>query len=251
VSTMETPPPPPETAVPPAPPERRCPRCGSTLAPDQEWCLACGAAADTEVVEARGWRVPLYLGGGLAALAVIGVILAIVALASRNDEVSPTPTPVASAAPPGATPAPSPLATQTPLPSTTASPDPNATVSPDPNATASPDPSATASPEATPTQDPNQDSGTGSTFPDWSGTDGWTVIIESSKTLEGAEKVATEAESSGLSGVGILDSSEHASLNGGFQVVFVSEYTSKSDAEAALSDARKKYPDAYVREIAG
>ena len=33
------------------------------------------------MVEARGWRVPLYLGGGLAALAVIGVILAIVALA--------------------------------------------------------------------------------------------------------------------------------------------------------------------------
>src|SRR5215218_4945294 len=110
---METPPPPPETAVPPAPPERRCPRCGSALAPDQEWCLACGAAADTEVVEARGWRVPLYLGGGLAALAVIGVILAIVALASRNDVVSenPTPTP-SSAAPPAATP--SPLATTTP-----------------------------------------------------------------------------------------------------------------------------------------
>jgi predicted nucleic acid-binding Zn ribbon protein len=246
VSTMETPPPPPpETAVPPAPPERRCPRCGSALAPDQEWCLSCGAAADTEVVEARGWRVPLYLGGGLAALAVIGVILAIVALASRNDEVQPTATPVASAAPPGATPAPSPLATQTPLPSVTASPDPNATVSPDPSATASPEASPTA------TADPNQQSGDGSTFPDWSGTDGWTVIIESSKTQSGAEKVASEAESSGLPRVGILDSSQHSSLNGGYHVVFVSEYTSKSDAEAALSDAKKKYPDAYVRKITG
>jgi septal ring-binding cell division protein DamX len=250
---MESPPPPPETAVPPAPPERRCPRCGSALAPDQEWCLACGAAADTEVVEARGWRVPLYLGGGLAALAVIGVILAIVALASRNDEVNPTPTPVASAAPPGATPAPStvPLPTQTALPSTTASPDPNATVSPDPNATASPDPSATASPAPTATTDPNTDSGSGSTFPDWSGTDGWTVIIESSTTQSGAEKVATDAESKGLSGVGILDSSEHSSLNGGYHVVFVSEYTTKADAEAALDDAKSKYPDAYVRKISG
>jgi predicted nucleic acid-binding Zn ribbon protein len=253
VSTMESPPPPPETAVPPAPPERRCPRCGSALAADQEWCLACGAAADTEVVEARGWRVPLYLGGGLAALAVLGVILAIVALASRNDEVDPTPTPVASAAPPAPTPAPStaPLPTETPLPSTTASPDPNATVSPDPNASPSPEPSATASPEASATTDPNTDSGTGSTFPDWSGTDGWTVIIESSKSVSGAEKVATEAESSGLSGVGILDSSEHSSLNGGYHVVFVSEYTSKSDAEAALPDAKAKYPDAYVRKISG
>jgi hypothetical protein len=236
-------------SVPSAPPERRCPRCGSTLAPDQEWCLACGAAADTEVVEARGWRVPLYLGGGLAALAVLGVILAIVALASRNDQVTPTATPVASAAPPGATPAPSaaPLATQTPLPNTTPSPDPNATVSPDPNASPSPDPSATASPEATATTDPN----TGSTFPDWSGTDGWTVIIESSKSKSGAEKVATEAQSGGLSGVGILDSSQHSSLNGGYQVVFVGEYTSKADAEAALKDAKSKYRDAYVRKITG
>jgi cytoskeletal protein RodZ len=244
-------------SVPPAPPERRCPRCGSTLAPDQEWCLSCGAAADTEVVEARGWRVPLYLGGGLAALAALGVILAIVALASRNDEVSPTATPVASAVPPGPTPAPStvPLPTQTALPSTTASPDPNATatVSPDPNATASPDPNATASPEATATAttDPNTDSGTGSTFPDWSGTDGWTVIIESSKTQSGAEKVATAAETKGLTGIGILDSSQHSSLNGGYHVVFVGEYTSKSDAEAALGDAKSKYPDAYVRKITG
>ena len=103
VSTMETPPTDPN-AIQPGPPERRCPRCGSTLAPDQEWCLSCGAAAGTEVVEASGWRVPLYLGGGLAPLAVIGVILAIVALASQKDEVAqnPTPSPGASAAPPGA-----------------------------------------------------------------------------------------------------------------------------------------------------
>src|SRR5690348_8689071 len=103
MSTMETPPP--EMPVPPEVAERRCPRCGSALAPEQEWCLHCGAAAGTEVVEASGWRVPLYLGGGLAALAVLGVILAIVALASRNDVVAgnptPTPTPSASAVPPG------------------------------------------------------------------------------------------------------------------------------------------------------
>src|SRR3954452_16145384 len=103
MSTTETPPP--ETPVQAGPPDRRCPRCGSTLATDQEWCLHCGAAAGTEVVEARGWRVPLYLGGGLAARAVIGVILAIIALANRNDVVpdNPTPTPSPSAVPPGAT----------------------------------------------------------------------------------------------------------------------------------------------------
>src|SRR3954462_11162034 len=108
MSTTQTPPP--DAPPPVGPPERRCPRCGSTLSQDQEWCLACGAAAGTEVVEAEGWRVPLYLGGGLVALAVIGVILAIVALSSQKQEVSPTPTPVASV-PPGASATVSPIPT--------------------------------------------------------------------------------------------------------------------------------------------
>src|SRR4051812_8558842 len=116
---METPPP--ETPVQPGPPERRGPRGGGNLAAEPEGGPHCGAAAGTEVVEARGWRVPLYLGGGLAALAVIGVILAIIALANRNDVVAdnPTPTPSPSAVPPGATATTPPLATTTPLPTTT------------------------------------------------------------------------------------------------------------------------------------
>src|SRR5881398_1582275 len=97
-------PPPHEPAPPPAPPERRCPRCGSTLGPDQEWCLACGAAAETEVAEPRGWRVPIVLGGGLGLLALLGVILLIVALANGPDKLAPgTPTPTPSAAAPAPT----------------------------------------------------------------------------------------------------------------------------------------------------
>jgi septal ring-binding cell division protein DamX len=254
MSTMETPPP--ETPVQPGPPERRCPRCGSALAADQEWCLNCGAAAGTEVVEARAWRVPLYLGGGLAALAVIGVILAIVALASRNDVVAgnPTPTPAASV-PPGATSTAPPLATETPLPSTTA--DPNATPSPDPNATVSPDPNASPSPtesstpEPTPTEDPGTiDEGNGSTFPDWSGADGdYTIILESASTRAKAEKAAQKAQDAGMADVGILDSSDYSSLNAGYQVVFTGVYTSKSDAEDALSSARSEVKDAYIKQI--
>src|SRR4051812_39472338 len=170
MSTMETPPPETPTPVQAGPPERRCPRCGSNLAADQEWCLNCGAAAGTEVVEPRGWKVPLYLGGGLAALALLGVILAIVALASRNDVVAddPTPTPSASAVPPGASTTPPPLATGTPLASVTPTPsattDPNAspTATVDPNASPSPTETATASPTAT--EDPGTtESGTGDT----------------------------------------------------------------------------------------
>jgi septal ring-binding cell division protein DamX len=257
---METPPPPDASVPPQQPVERRCPRCGSTLAADQEWCLNCGAAAQTEVVEARGWRVPLYLGGGLAALAVIGVILAIVALASRNDVVAgPTPTPSA-AAPPASTA--SPLPTLTPLPSTTASPspttspDPNATTTPDPNATASPSPteSPTAEPTTTPDDSGNTGSGEGSTgtgsFPGWTGADGdYTIIIESAKSTSQAEKVAQKAQDAGHSDVGILNSSDYSSLNGGYQVVFVGTYSSKSEAQDALSDVRSDFKDAYVRQI--
>ncbi len=256
MSTMETPQP--ETPVQAGPPERRCPRCGSNLAVDQEWCLNCGAAAGTEVVEARGWRVPLYLGGGLAALAVIGVILAIVALASRNDVVAgdPTPTPSASAVPPGATATEPPLATTTPLPSTTADPLASPTTTADPNATPTASPTATAdateSPTAEPTatEDPNTGTGTGSTFPDWSGADGdYTIIIESAKSRSGAEKIAQKAQDANLTDVGILDSGSYSSLNAGYQVVFTGVYTSKKDAQDALSGVQSDFKDAYVRQI--
>jgi septal ring-binding cell division protein DamX len=242
---METPPTDPNV-VPPGPPERRCPRCGSALAPDQEWCLSCGAAAGTEVVEARGWRVPLYLGGALAALAVIGVILAIVALSSQKDEVAqnPTPSPGASAQPPGATP--SPLPTLTPAPS--ASVDPNPTPTTDPNVT--PTPTAEASPtvtvEPSPTVDPDPGTGTGG----FTGADGdYTVIIESATSQSAADKVAADAESKNLTDVGVLNSDDYSSLNGGYYVVFVCSYASKSDAEDALDGIKSDYPDAYVRQI--
>ena len=247
MSTMETPPPP-DASVPPARPERRCPRCGSTLAADQEWCLSCGAAAGTEVVEARGWRVPLYLGGGLAALAVLGVILAIIALASRKEEVAqnppPQPTPSVAAPPatsPTATATVAPLETSTPAPTTSPQASPTTTpgATPSPGATTTPSPSATPSPTT---------SATG-TFPGWTGGDGYTIIIESNKTQAGAEKVAKQAQDKGQSGVGILNSSDYSSLNGGYYVVFVGTYTSKSEAESALDGVRADFSDAYVRRI--
>jgi septal ring-binding cell division protein DamX len=255
MSTMETPG---TEQVPAGPPERRCPRCGSVLSFDQEWCLHCGAAAGTEVVEASGWRVPIYLGGGLAALAVIGVILAIVALANQKQEVAqkPAPTPGASAV------APLPTTTVVPTPTT----DPLATVTPDPNAT--PDPFESVTPE--PTEDPGFDDGTeddgtddgfdegteddgfstdtSSSFPDWSGTDGYTVIIKSATSLSAAERAARSAEEKGHS-VGILNSDDYASLNGGYYVVFVGEYATKSEAEDALAGVKADFPDAYVRQV--
>jgi SPOR domain len=229
-------PPPHDAAVPPAPPERRCPRCGSTLAPDQEWCLACGAAAETEVAEPRGWRVPIALGGGLGLLALIGVVLPIVALANGPDKLAsttPTPTPTAAA------PAPTTVPTATPFPTATTSP--GATVTPAPGATVTPTPSTTATPSATAT------TGSGS-FPGWTGGDGWTIIIESATTQSKAESVASSAQTQGLT-PGILKSDDYSSLNAGYWVVFSGHYASKSEAQSSLDGVRAKFADAYVRKI--
>jgi hypothetical protein len=229
VSTVT--PPPPEHPVPPAPPERRCPRCGSVLAPEQEWCLACGAAADTEVAEPRGWRVPIMLTGGLGLLALIGVILLIIALSGGPEKLATaTPTPSA-AVPPATTPTPtSAVPTSSPLPTVT------------PGATATPGATTTPVPSSTPTT-----SGS-STYPGWTGGDGWTIIVESATTLEKAESVAANAQSEGES-PGILKSDDFSSLNAGYWVVFLGDYSSKSEAQDNLDAIRDKRPDAYVRQI--
>src|SRR5947209_18800601 len=178
-----SPPPHDDATVPPPPQERRCPRCGSTLASDQEWCLACGAAAETEVAEPRGWRVPIVLSGGLGLLGLIGVVLLIIALANGPDKLgaaTPTPTPSAAAPVPTTTPVP----TATPFP--TATTPPGATVTPSPGATTTPSPSTTAVPTTT------------GSFPGWTGGNGWTIIIESATSQSKAESVAQQAQSQGL-----------------------------------------------------
>lgn len=237
MSTMETPP---ETPVPEGPPERHCPRCGSTLAPDQEWCLACGAAADTTVAEARGWRVPLYLGGSLAALGIIGVVLAIVALSNRKEEQPPpqaaNPTPSAAA--------PAPTTTAAPLPTTTPAP----TVTPEPTDTIEPEPTTEPTDEFTP--EPTEDPGTTTgSFPGWSGADGdYTVILKSTTSRSAAEDFAQQVQDAGHD-VGILKSDDYSSLNSGYWVVFSGTYTSESEARSALRDLRSEYSDAYIRQI--
>src|SRR5262245_45455177 len=210
---MQTPPPPDA----PAPPERRCPRCGHAMSPDQEWCLACGAAASTEVAEPRGWRVPIMLAGGLVLLAIIGVVLALVALGGGGEKLE-TPTPTPQAAVPTTSPIPTASATVSPLPTESAIPTETAS------------PTETTSPEATPTPEDNTGTDSGSTFTAWPGGDGWTVIIASKTSQSEAETVATEAQGNGMT-VGILSSDDYSSLNPGYQVVFTEKFDSKSAAE--------------------
>jgi hypothetical protein len=173
------------------------------------------------------------LTGGLALLAILGVVLALVALSGGGEKLeTPTPTPSAQAAVPTTSPIPTATATVSPLPTESAVP------------TASP--TETASP--TGTADSNTGSDTGSTFTGWPGGNGWTVIIASKNSKSDAETIATEAQGKGLT-VGILNSDDFSSLNPGYQVVFTEKFDSKSAAEDSLSDVQNDYPDAYVRQV--
>jgi hypothetical protein len=87
-----------------------CPLCGAGLAPDQEWCLRCGAAARTRLAATPNWRAPIAALAAIAAVA-LGVLAA--ALVKLAGDSGPAPAPItrtvttaapAAAAPPATTP---------------------------------------------------------------------------------------------------------------------------------------------------
>lgn len=72
-----------------------CPRCGSTVPPEQDWCLECGLSARTVVAPTPPWRVPLAVLAAVAALALAAMAVAFV-------DLTADPAPPAPAAPPAA-----------------------------------------------------------------------------------------------------------------------------------------------------
>jgi hypothetical protein len=80
----------------PAPGTIGCPRCAAAVAPDQEWCLECGAPARTRLVPTPNWRAPLLLLALIAVLAGLALAVAFVQLTNENETVAP----VSSQAPP-------------------------------------------------------------------------------------------------------------------------------------------------------
>jgi hypothetical protein len=88
-----------------APPES-CPLCSAPLAPDQDWCLNCGAAARTRLSATPNWKVPLAAVIVIAAL-LLGVIAAsLVKLAQGPGAAPPTITRTITVAPGSTTPVP-------------------------------------------------------------------------------------------------------------------------------------------------
>jgi hypothetical protein len=84
------------------------------------------------------------------------------------------------------------------------------------------------------------------------GDDGWTISLASIPQTEGrrvAEQRARDARQSGLRAVGILDSSQYASLHPGYWIVFTGVHTSPAEAASALPAARRFARTATVRRI--
>jgi septal ring-binding cell division protein DamX len=210
VTAVETPP--------PAVEQRRCPRCGSELTAEQEWCLECGAGVGTTVVAPPSWRGPAAIVGLLLAIAAAALILALVELAGDAEQVSEQP----PAAPQQAAPVP----TQAPVA-----------------------PAPTTAPEST-TIPPAPETGGTATVAEWpTGTEGWTVVLESSSTEEAAEARAQELAGQGIS-VGMLNSDDFGSLEPGRYVVFSGQYDSRRAADQALTGLTSQVEGAYVRRVA-
>ena len=212
MSATETP-----TPAPAAPDaaKRRCPRCGSDLTPDQEWCLSCGADVGSTIARPPSWRGPVALVAALLVIAAIAVILALVELAGDAEQVTEQP--------PGQ-----------------ATPTPTAAV-----------PTATPTPESI-TIPPATDNGSTTGTPeiaDWpDGKDAWTVVLESSATRQAAESRGKELAGQGVP-VGILSSDGYSSIEPGRFVVFSGQYDSKRAADQALQDVSGQVTGAYVRHI--
>ncbi len=218
-----------------------CPRCATPYDPFQEYCLECGLRLPVThgliPVLASAWRrqVPWYPGDWvwpvLAAL-IVAVLAGGVAIAATNDNGSPRETTAATEPPPPGgtdTTAPPPAGTET-------------------------DPAATGPPPTEPPPEPAPPPpAAGGEVIEWpAGQNGWTIVLVSSPQSAGraaANREAQEAIDAGLSDVGVMDSSEFASLRPGYFVVFSGVYSSEREARGELGAAKGNYPQAYARQI--
>ena len=224
----------------PAADERRCPRCESTHADGQEYCLECGArlpagqgpmaALGSAWRRRLGWYPGDWVWPALLALlvaAAAGVVSA-VWLTDRSSSAVGT----LVRTDPGPT---------TPAPTRTA-PEPTASV-----------PAATPTAPATTPRPPGGRS-TPQKLATWpAGKDGWTIVLDSVPARNGRAGAVAEAEQAlhlGLKQVGVLDSAKVPSLHPGYFVVFAGIYDSQAEAQSHIIEAhRRGYRGPYPRPI--
>ena len=207
------------------------------MQPGQEYCLDCGSRlvrepsgpvgrASASVAErydwAGAWLLPALVG---LVVAVLGAGAAI-ALSADGEEPEAIPTATGgSLTVRGGTPT---LTAPEPTTPTTARTAPAATA---PATTAPTNAAAVAWPKSR---------------------RGWTIVLLSLPQANGRDAAGAQAKKArdgGLRRVGILDSSQYASLHPGYYVIFQGVYGSEAEAASKLQRARRVFPSAYQREI--
>jgi hypothetical protein len=88
----------------PAPVPLRCPRCGASVAPEQDWCLECGAPARTRLAPTPNWRAPVALVAVIILLAGAALAFAFTSLTSDDGNVAASATTAAPVQPNETTP---------------------------------------------------------------------------------------------------------------------------------------------------
>jgi hypothetical protein len=84
------------------------------------------------------------------------------------------------------------------------------------------------------------------------GEDGWTIALASLPQTEGRRAALVrvrKARKRGLSPVGIIDSSQYASLHPGYWLVFTGVFSTEAEATSALQPAKRFARTAAVRRI--
>jgi hypothetical protein len=217
----------------PSPP--RCPRCNTSVAADQEYCLECGSrlARDRRSGPVEGfsagsarrnvWVVPVFLG---LVIAVFGTGAAI-AISGEREE--PNAVSIATGG------------------SLTVTDDGSTLTAPEQTGQTKTAARTTTLPQTTA---PKSATPAAITWP--RGRRGWTIVLLSLPQANGlapASAKAAEARRSGLRRVGVLDSGRYASLHPGYYVLFFGVFDSEAEAASALQRARAVFPAAYQREI--
>ena len=214
-----------------------CPRCGATVESLQEYCLECGLRVRGGGVVpalASGWRRRLrWYPGDWVWPSLLALVVAVIASAgaiwwTREASSAASTTVIGDTAPLPTVP------TTARVPTT----GPAATV-----------PTQTRQTTTAPRRPPARRA-----LIEWpQGRNGWTLVLVSLPTSAGRPQAvgrAREAVRAGLDDVGVIDSSEYASLHPGYYVVFSGVYPTIAAAQDAVSDAAEAgFENAYARRV--
>ena len=192
----------------------RCPRCGANLAPDQDWCLECGAAATTRILRPPSWKLAAAIVLGVVAAVVVVVVLVVNALSGDADRAAAIPARAPAATTP-AKPAPAPAAS-----------------------TAAPTPTTASAPAA----------GTIASWP--RGKVGWTVVLATTSSRPAAEQRARDLIAKGVK-AGVLDTSRfNIDASGASFVVFTGRFPSQDAAVSAEGRLGSRAPaSVFVAQV--